>query len=192
MKNRKLLIAVFLCFAMLVTGIGYATLSGHLSIDGRASYSKTAAETGFIENIVFSDAQVVGNGSAKNDTLKDEASASGQTATFTVRTLAAQDEVVTFTYKLTNNNTVDAIISVKPQHDDTTSNPSTTFTYYEIVSLKVGSVEMKDTTTTDTYTLPADGGEVTVTVIVDLKSTPTTDIAQETYFLHLTATSVDE
>ena len=102
MKNRKLLIAVFLCFAMLVTGIGYAALSGHLTVRGTATYNKSASQTGFIENIVFSDPLVVQSGSAASASLKDEASASAQIAIFNGRTLAVQHEQAIFTYKLTN------------------------------------------------------------------------------------------
>ena len=204
MKNRKLLIAVFLCFAMLVTGIGYAALSGHLTVRGTATYNKSASQTGFIENIVFSDPLVVQSGSAASASLKDEASASAQIAIFNVRTLAVQHEQAIFTYKLTNKNLVDAVITVNAVHETGDTNPSSTLTDFEIIEVSVQAlegenvigekVEMQNPNTSPapTFTLEA-GQSATVKVVIDLKETPESDIiVPETYFLHLTATQVDE
>lgn len=218
MKNRKLVIAVFLCFALLVTGIGYATLSGHLTVRGTASFTKSAATTGFIEKILFSDAKVVQSGSAASATLKDEASATGQIAVFNVRTLAVQGETAIFTYTLTNTNLVDAKITIKPQHDatgegDPESNPTDQFSNFDVDSITIekivsGNAETGyvlsghpttilvdgQTPNADTvlYTLEAKEAAV-VTVTVSLNRTPAADIVvPETYFLHLTATSADE
>lgn len=198
MKNRKLLIAAFLCFAMIITGVGYAAVSGHLKINGTAAFDLDAAEDGFIENIVFSNATVSGGGSAQNATLVDEATADAQIATFAVKTLAVQGEKVTFTYTLTNNNVVDANITIKLLHDDGTANASTTFTLYQVDFVKVDNVTMFDgTLATDKIQdtaafLLAAGGETTVTVQVSLTDTPSTNIATEDFRLHLTATSVDD
>lgn len=198
MKNRKLLIAAFLCFAMIITGVGYAAVSGHLKINGTAAFDLGAAEDGFIENIVFSNATISGGGSAQNATLVDEATADAQIATFAVRTLAVQGETVTFTYTLTNNNIVDANITIKLLHDDGTPNASTTFTLYQVDFVKVDNVTMFDgTLATDKIQdtavfLLAAGGETTVTVQVSLTDTPGTNIATEDFRLHLTATSVDD
>lgn len=200
MKNRKLLIAAFLCFAMIITGVGYAAISGHLKINGTAAYNKVAAETGFIENIVFSNATIDENsgGSARNEQNTDAATAEGQEATFSVRTLAVQDEYVIFTYDLTNNNVVDANITIKVQHDDSTANPSTTFSLYRVDFVKVDNVTMYDGTL-DTGKVQEAASFVlgstettTVTVKVSLTNTPSTNITTEDFRLHLTATSVDE
>ena len=191
MKNRRIVIAAFLCVAMLVVGVGYAALSGHLTLRGEASFNKDAAEDGFIENIVFSEAAVKDGtgGSAKTDTIVDSATANMQEASFTVKTLAVQDESVTFTYKLTNNNLVAAYIDIHAMHDDgVTPNPTTTFNHYEVTSIKIDGTEML---ATDANVTLAEGATVEVEVTVDLKSTPSTELTPETYFLHLTATSVD-
>lgn len=210
MKNRRLLIAVFLCFAMLVTGVGYATLSGHITVQGESSFEKTAADKGFIENIFFheNDVDKESNGSA--DTLQNTASASGQTATFTVADLATRGETATFTYTLENTNTVGAYISIKATHDGGASNPKYTPNYFEVTVVCGGSndpnkVTMADTTITEedgvyegrynanegkTYFLAA-GATVEVVVTVTLNRTPSTNVTPESYFMHLTATSVD-
>ena len=218
MKNRRLLIAVFLCFAMVVTGVGYATLSGHLTVRGTASFTKSAATTGFIEKILFSEAKVTRSGSAASTTLKDEASATGQIAVFNVRTLAVQGETAVFTYTLTNNNLVDAKITIKPQHDSTgegeaVSNPTDQLSAFDVDSITIekiesGNAENGYTLSGEPATLWTDGTEpvasavlytigageaAVVTVTVSLNRTPTADISvPETYFLHLTATSVDD
>ena len=200
MKNRKLLIAVFLCFAMVVTGIGYAAISGHLKINGTAVFDLDAAEDGFMENIVFDETvTITGGGSAKTETLIDEATASEQTATFSVRTLAVQGEFVIFEYTLTNNNIVDANITIRTTHDDGTPNASSTFTLYEVDFVKVDGTTLFDGTkegearfeTGASFLLEA-GTSTTITVQVCLTDTPSTDIATEDFRLHLVATSVDE
>lgn len=191
MKNRRILVAAFLCFAMLITAVGYATLSGHLTVKGIASYDKDAAEDGFVGNLEFTNASVDQSGSAAS--VSDEATATGQTATFTVRTLATAGEKAIFSYTLTNNNTVSARITVSATHDDgTTANPTTTFSAYQVEYIKVGDVQMQNPSATPApeYLLPA-SQSVTVEVCIVLPDTPSTDIAEESYFLHLTATSVD-
>lgn len=190
MKNRRILVAAFLCFAMLITAVGYATLSGHLTVKGIASYDKDAAEDGFVGNLEFTNASVYQSGSAAS--VSDEATATEQTATFTVRTLATAGEKAIFRYTLTNNNTVSAKITVSATHDDGTANPTTTFSAYEVEYVKVGDVQMQNPSATPApeYLLPA-SQSVTVEVCIVLPNTPGTDIAEESYFLHLIATSVD-
>lgn len=195
MKNRNIIIAAFLCLSMLVVGVGYATLTGHLTMEGSASYNKDAAEDGFIENIVFENAKVDKSGSAKSDSVQDEASANGNTATFTVRTLAAQNETAVFTYTLTNNNTVDANITINATHEDGFANPTDfkSENYYKVTSVKVDSVAYvtdQEANETATYTLNS-GESVTVTVEVELVRTPAVEVTPENFYLHLTATSVD-
>ena len=198
MKNRRLLIAVFLCFAMLVTGVGYATLSGHLAFDGTASYNQGAAQAGFLENIYFSQGTVAKSGSAEAPgSVEDEAVATTEnaipTAKFMVRTLAVQGEVAQFTYKLTNDNTVAANITVSATHDNGDPNGDGSFTHYQIDYIQIDNVKFVENDaimTANNYTLGA-GQSVTVTVQVSLLDTPDTSIAQEGFYLHVTATSVD-
>ena len=196
MKNRNIFIAVFLCLSLLVVGVGYATLSGHLSISGSAYFDKEAAQEGFIENIIFDEkVNITSTGAAA---VADEATASGQTATFTVRSLAAQNETVTFEYTLTNENTVDALITIKAQHDDTppTPNPTTNFDYYQVRSITVGGNAMvvDDAAQTEvSFQLGnKDSGNnvTTVVVVVELVKTPAA-IVSESFAMHLVATSVD-
>ena len=193
MKNRRILVAAFLCFAMLITAVGYATLSGHLTIQGTSSYDKNTAQSGFIGNLVFSEPKVEQSGSAQSDTNKDSASVNGQTASFEVKTLAVQDETAVFSYKLTNNNVVDAEITIVAVHEDGDPNPSDKGTYYTVDSITINDVAFitgHAAQTSATVTIGA-GASVTVKVTVSLDSTPTTNVTPENFFMHVTATSVD-
>lgn len=193
MKNRRILVAAFLCFAMLITAVGYATLSGHLTIEGRSSYNKDSAQSGFVGNLVFSNAQVLQSGSAQSDTNKDSASANEQTASFEVKTLAVQDETAVFSYELTNNNVVDAEITIVAQHDDGDPNPSTKGSHYTVDSITINDVAFVSNHTAQTsatVTIGA-GDSVTVKVTVSLDATPTTDVVPENFYMHVIATSVD-
>lgn len=194
MKNRRILVAAFLCFAMLITAVGYATLSGHLTIEGRSSYDKDSAQSGFVGNLVFSDPQVVQSGSAQSDTNKDSASANAQTASFEVKTLAVQDETAVFSYTLTNENVVDAVITIEALHEDGDPNPTTKGSYYTVDSITINNVAFITghlAQTSATVTIGA-GESVTVKVTVSLDSTPTTTVTPENFYMHVTATSVDD
>ena len=193
MKNRRILVAAFLCFAMLITAVGYATLSGHLTIQGTSSYDKDTAEDGFVGNLVFSNPQVLQSGSAQSDTNKDSASVNEQTASFEVKTLAVQDETAVFSYTLTNNNVVDAKITIEALHDDGDPNPTTKGSHYTVDSITIDNVAFITdhlAQTSATVTIGA-GDSVTVQVTVSLDATPTTNVIPENFYMHVTATSVD-
>ena len=195
MKNRRMLIAVFMCFAMLFVGIGYAQLVGHLTIRGASSYNKEAAEDGFTENLVFSNPEIIGGGSAAMEGVADDATASEQEATFTVRTLAVQNERVSFQYTLTNGNTVDVEVTMEALHEDGSANPSPLPepNFYKVESVVVDTETMvEDHERVEAATCMISAGDsVTVTVTVVMIDTPETEVIPENFYMHLTATSVD-
>ena len=198
MKNRRLIIVAFLVVAMLVTGVGYAALTGHLTVKGTATFNLDLAEDAFVQNLVFSDPTVTHSGSAAGSQLIDvaEIGDSEQIATFKVKTLAAQNEYCVFEYTLTNNGTVDAILTIKALHDDgVTANP-TQFSHYDVdVTIdNVAYLIKDDVQGSATFTLNHEEGQNSVTVIVTvtMNETPSASfVADETFALHIVATSAD-
>ena len=177
MKKRNLVIVVFMLIAAMTLGVGYAALTATLTVTGDAQYDKNASDNAFEEDLIFTNAEQVGFGSAYTvGTLEDSCSASAQTATFSVKTLATTSDAAVFEYTITNNNNVAANLSVEALNADSTANPT------EMTSFDVDYAF-------SSTTVAANGGTVTLTVTVSLKNQPTTTISLENYVLNITATS---
>ena len=205
MKNRKILIAAFLSVAMLVTGIGYAAVSGFINIIGTATFDVDASSSAFIENIVFSNPSVAEkepaiDGAATAGT--DVASALKQTAEFTIKSLATKGDSTTFLYDIKNYNKVDANVTVV----GTANNPLFGNTFSEFFRVDSITLKNKETNTvtsfvTNNNTLSTEaifnlaaGQTAELSVTVSLIKTPTANIVESdgvTYSLSLTATAAE-
>jgi len=175
MKNRRRIIVAFMLCAVMLLGIGYATLTDVLDITGSADVNKAAAENSFNKDIHFdrtynSNAGALvhepGNTASINVDNDDKAS-------FTANNLQGAGDSAKFTFQIINEGDLDA--SVTPRISSNTNEE-----YFTIASDWNGA----------TKTLSKDGGKQTYTVTVTLTKTPTDTIAGS-FIIELTATSVD-
>ena len=167
MKNRRNLIVAFLLCACLIVGIGYAALTDTLDITGSADVNKSAAEEAFNEDIYFTAAVAneEGNTASVNTDNNDKAS-------FTANTLKGKGDKATFTYTITNDGDLDAVVT-----PSISSNTNTT--YFTVYSDWAGQPK----------TLEA-GKTLTYTVTIELLETPT-DTISGSCIIELTAVSVE-
>jgi cytochrome oxidase Cu insertion factor (SCO1/SenC/PrrC family) len=170
MKNRRNVVIAFMIVAVMLLGIGYATLSDTLDITGSADVNQSAAEEAFNEDIFFSGAVAneKGNTASINADNNDKAS-------FTASTLKGKDDVVTFTFTIENAGDVDA--TVTPKLNATAGN--TNAEYFEITSDWNG--QAKDLAAHST---------IDYTVTVKLLKTPTETISGS-FIIELVAVSKD-
>ena len=167
MKNRKFVVAAFLLVAVMLLGVGYAALTDVLDITGSADVNQSAAEEAFNEDIYFSAAVAneAGNTASVNSDNNDKAS-------FTANTLKGKDDYATFTYTITNDGDVDAMVTPRISSNTNTQ-------YFEVFSDWAGQP-----------TQLAAGQSVTYTVTIKLLETPTETISGSC-IIELTAVSVD-
>lgn len=178
MKNRKTVIVAFLLVAVMLLGVGYAALTDTLTIIGNAHIDVDTANKAFDEKVYFSDAQATS--STGTGTTADVASYNADDATFTANKLAVVGEKSVFTFTITNDSNVDAIISVSDTKLSGAANPS-------------NSNEDKFTVEysyPDGMNITKQGGTITVVVTVTVKE-PVTAATSATFGIELTATSVD-
>lgn len=170
MKNRKTVVVAFLLVAVMLLSVGYAALTDVLDITGSADVNQSAAEEAFNEDIFFSAAVAnqTGNTASVNGDNNDKAS-------FTANTLKGAGDFVTFTFTIKNDGDVDATVTPKLNASLGNTNPD----YFTVTSDWDGA----------TKTLAAHS-EVTYTVTVALKKTPTQTISGS-FLVELTATSVE-
>lgn len=204
MKNRRIVIALFLCLAMLVVGVGYAALTAHLAVDGVGNYNLTAAEEGLEGDLIFSAPSVVKSGTAASASVKDEAivdtdeETGKTTAKFTVNTLATTEDIAVFQYTLTNENVADVVLSISATHENGKANPTYVqdnfFSFAEInvyadeTAALAGTGATQLLGTENTVDL-ASGQSVIVQVVVSLNRLPDAgNISNENFYLHITAT----
>ena len=179
MKNRKIVVVAFLLAAVLLLGVGYAALTDTLTIIGNAHIDIDTANKTFDEKVYFSAAEATS--STGTGSVADTASFTADDATFTANKLATVGQVSVFTFTITNDSNVDAVISVN--------------------STKLSGVENPSNSNPDKFTVeysyPAgmnvakQGGTIKVVVTVTVKE-PVTSATSATFGIELTATSVDE
>lgn len=178
MKNRKTVVVAFLLVAVMLLGVGYAALTDTLTIIGNAHIDIGTANNTFDEKIYFSDAEATST--TGTGTQADVASYTADDATFTANKLAVKDEKSVFTFTITNDSNVNALISVAATKLSGVANPSNSNTDKFIVE----------------YTYPqgmeiaSNGGTITVVVTVTVKE-PVTVATSATFGIELTATSID-
>lgn len=176
MKNRKRIVVLFLLVAIMLIGVGYAALTDTLTIIGNAHIDIAQAETTFDTKVYFSDAKATST--TGTGTTADVASYTPDDATFTANKLAVKGEKSVFTFTITNDSNVKAIISVAATKLSGSANPS-------------NSNESKFTVEyayPDGMEIAANGGTITVVVTVTVKE-PVTSATSATFGIELTATS---
>ena len=179
MKNRKIVVVAFLVAAVMLLGVGYAALTDTLTIIGNAHIDVDTANKTFDEKVYFSAAEATS--STGTGTTEDIVSFTGDDATFTANRLATVGQVSTFTFTITNDSNVDALISVNATKLSGTENPSNSNTEKFTVAYSYP----------DGMTIAKQGGTITVVVTVTVAE-PVTSATSATFGIELTATSVDE
>ena len=178
MKNRKIVVVAFLVLAAMLLGVGYAALTDTLTIIGNAHIDYDVANKTFDERVYFSAAEATS--STGTGTVADTASYNLDDATFTANKLALVNEESVFTFTITNDSNVDAVISVEDKKLSGDVNPSNS-------NSEKFDVEY---TYPDGNTIEKLGGTITVVVTVKVK-VPVTAATSATFGIELTATSVD-
>ena len=176
MKKRKIVVVAFLLIAVLLLGVGYAAVTDTLTIIGNAHIDMGQVETTFDTNVYFSAA--VATSSTGTGATADVASFTPDDATFTANKLAIVGEKSVFTFTITNDGNVDAVISVNATKLSGDTNPSNSNTDKFTVTYEYP----------DGMTVAKDGGTITVVVTVEVAN-PVTTATSATFGIELTATS---
>ncbi len=178
MKNRKTVVVAFLLVAVMLLGVGYAALTDTLTIIGNAHIDIGTANNTFDEKIYFSAAEATST--TGTGTQADVASYTADDATFTANKLAVKDEKSVFTFTITNDSNVNALISVADTKLSGVANPSNSNTDKFTVEYSYPQG----------MEIASNGGTITVVVTVTVKE-PVTVATSATFGIELTATSVD-
>ena len=178
MKNRKTVVVAFLVVAAMLLGVGYAALTDTLTIIGNAHIDVDTANKTFDQKVYFSAAAATS--STGTGTVDDVASFTTDDATYTANKLATVGEVSVFTFTITNDSNVDAIISVNSTKLSGDVNPSNSNEDKFLVAYSYP----------DGMTIAKNGGTIDVVVTVTVKE-PVTSATSATFGIELTATSVD-
>ena len=171
MRNRRMVLAIFLLVAVFCIGSGFAAVSDVLDIIGTSEITKEEAQAAFNEDVYFLNATSEDPNTAHVDANNNDR------ATFTINSLKGAGDTATFTFTVVNKGDLAATVTL---HEETNNNGD----YFDFShSIANGG------------NLPAKSGEtdgtLTITVIVTLKKTPTADLTSVTYNLELYATSVE-
>lgn len=178
MKNKKKVVVAFLLVAVMLLGVGYAALTDTLTIIGNAHIDLDVANSTFDEKVYFSNA--VATSSTGTGATADVASYTADDATFTANKLATVGQISVFTFTITNDSNVDALISVAATKLSGAVNPSNSNTDKFTVAYSYP----------DGMTIAKNGGTIDVVVTVTVKE-PVTSATSATFGIELTATSVD-
>jgi hypothetical protein len=178
MKNKRTVVVAFLLVAAMLLGVGYAALTDTLTIIGNAHIDVDTANKTFDEKVYFSAATATST--TGTGTTADIASYSTDDATFTANKLAVVGEKSVFTFTITNDSNVDAIISVGATKLSGDTNPSNSNAQKFTV----------DYSYPDGMNIAKQGGTIDVVVTVTVKE-PVTSATSATFGIELTATSVD-
>lgn len=178
MKNRKTVIVAFLLVVVMLLGVGYAALTDTLTIIGNAHIDVDIANKTFDEKIYFSAAEATST--TGTGTTDDVASFTSDDATFTANKLATVGQQSVFTFTITNDSNVDALISVGSTKLSGDTNPSNSNADKFTVSYAYP----------DGMNVAKQGGTITVVVTVTVKE-PVTSATSATFGIELTATSTE-
>lgn len=178
MKNRKFIVVAFLLVAVMLLGVGYAALTDTLTIIGNAHIDVDTANKTFDEKVYFSASAA--SSSTGTGTEADVASHTADDATFTANRLATVGQQSVFTFTITNDSNVDAVISVNPSKLSGDGNPSNSNSDKFTVEYSYP----------DGMTIAKNGGTIDVVVTVTVRE-PVTSATSATFGIELTATSVD-
>lgn len=178
MKNRKFIVVAFLLVAVMLLGVGYAALTDTLTIIGNAHIDVDTANKTFDEKVYFSAAEATS--STGTGTTADVASFTTDDATYTANKLATVGQKSVFTFTITNDSNVDALISINSNKLSGDVNPSNSNETKFLVEYSYP----------DGKTIAKNGGTIDVIVTVTVRE-PVTSATSATFGIELTATSVD-
>ena len=141
MKNRRNMIVAFLLCACLIVGVGYASLTDVLDIDGTAPINQSAAEEAFDQDVYFTAAVANddGNTASVSATNNDQ-------ATFSAKNLKGKGDKATFTFTIKNEGDVEAVVTPSIANN-------THEAYFDLYSDWAGQAKTLAAGETATYTL---------------------------------------
>ena len=169
MRNRRMVLAIFLLVAVFCIGSGFANVIDALDIIGTADITKEQAQAAFNEDVYFLNATAQAPNTAHVDANNNDR------ATFTINSLKGAGDTATFTFTVVNTGDLAATVTV----NEVTNNNGEYFAFsYSIAN--DGNLPAKSGET---------DGELTITVTVTLQKTPTADLTSVTYNLELYATA---
>lgn len=190
MKNRKIMVTAFLLVAVMILGIGYAQLNDALTITGDATISGSSAQNTYDEDIHFEAVAVDADTLNWQDSIEDANNNSvsawinagsgvdvKDTAGFAIYTLAEKDDAEVIWFKVVNEGTNTATVSVTA-----TTGAQTDATLFDI------DVELLDDSKEATTTLAA-GGEIWVKVTVSLLKDPPSGESKGNFTVSISAVS---
>lgn len=160
MKNRKTVVVAFLLVAAMLLGVGYATLSDQLFVNGTAGVDADDSQEAFEGDVYFSK---VISGEGCEAIIDETADTSKDTGKITVAAGALKevgDEVIA-TYTIKSESDLDVLVSLPTKADGTIENSNET--YFSVTPSWDGD-----------KTLPA-GGTIDVTITVKLIKTAVAD-----------------
>ncbi len=168
MRNKKIILVAFILCAAMVIGVGYATLSTTLTIDGIAAIKTDGAMTEYDGDVTFQSATggVTGVDAVTIPT-------GGKTATITVDSLKVAGDSVTFEFVVQSTSQFESTVSIKDiKVANTTTNPATAglITTGESEWLDVTATWADDTIEAGSESTPS---TVKLTVTIKLNKTPT-------------------
>ena len=166
MKSRKRVIVAFLLVAVMLLGVGYATLTDTLTIDGTAGVDLNDSKEEYDDDIYFSK---VISGTGCTAVINSDVDTG--TITVTDGALKAVGDEVIATYTIKSDSDLD----VKVERPTINNNNSE---YFKVTD-----------SWTEAKTLPA-GGTIDVTVTIKLIKTADAD-QDVTFDLSFNATSID-
>ena len=168
MKKRRLVIVAFLLIAAIALGVGYATLSTTLVIDGVAAIKTDGAKTEYDEDVYFKSGTANATG-IDGVTIPT----GGKTATVTIDSLKLEGNTATFTFVVESTSQFETRVAIDDiKVANVTANPSTT----GLVTTATANdwlditAEWSDDTIAPGNVTPA---TTTLTLTVRLKQTPT-------------------
>ena len=172
MKNRRSIIVAFLVVAMLVVGVGYAAVSGALTVTGDlAFYNSSYSDTIVDAALTFTDDIVTYNCSA----TKGEANATGayQAATIDVNFYDTNDSATSYTataeytvqYGTAGQDLPSITVSAASASIDNHTGDTTVYPGNCIISVKWKESSVA-TQTTDTYTCSQAGDSAILVVTI--------------------------
>lgn len=167
MRTRRFTITAFLLCAIMLLGVGFATITDNFSISGQAKITEDAAEDVLNNEVYFSG--IVVDGNLKSDVLSGEGlgytasiNVAEDSTSYHVTGLTKQGDKLSITFRVQND--FDRAVAIKLGE--------TTHSYVEVANAGVFEV---------TYSLAANtsiasGEHLDIVVTIEVVKTPATDI----------------
>ena len=109
MKNRKTVVVAFMLCAVMLLGVGYASVADVLDITGTADVTKANAQLAFDADVYFSKAEVADGNTGTNTTSIN--ADNNDKASFTAKNFKGDGDTAVFTYTIKNDNDIAAEVT---------------------------------------------------------------------------------